>query len=144
MDATKFNEKALSNYPVAFYFSAVKAFEERIRAAECGQERFQRMRDEYSRLFKAFDEAYKRTQKSELTAKIAALDKERDGYAYVMQKVAEAWAAKLEDETLAVHGRRAADDAQQFELAFRYLVVVPSWLQRLPARVSGIPSVRSR
>lgn len=28
MDATKFNEKALSNYPVAYYFSAVKAFEE--------------------------------------------------------------------------------------------------------------------
>ena len=58
------------------------------------------MRDEYSRLFVAFEEAYKRTQKSELTAKIVALDKERDGYAYVMQKVAEAWAAKLEDETL--------------------------------------------
>ena len=79
----------------------MKAFEERIGAAECGLERFQRMRDEYSRLFVAFDEAYKRTQKSELTAKIVALDKERDGYAYVMQKVAEAWAAKLEDETLA-------------------------------------------
>ena len=101
MEAIKFDEKSLSRYSVAFYFSAVKAFEERIRAAECGQERFQRMRDEYSRLFVAFDEAYKRTQKSELTAKIAALDKERDGYAYVMQKVAEAWAAKLEDETLA-------------------------------------------
>lgn len=72
------------------------------------QERFQRMRDEYDRLFKAFDEAYKRTQKSELTAKIAALDKERDGYAYVMQKVAEAWASKLEDEALAAHGRRVA------------------------------------
>ncbi len=108
MEAIKFDEKSLSRYPVAFYFSAVKAFEERIRAAECGQERFQRMRDEYSRLFVAFDEAYKRTQKSELTAKIAALDKERDGYAYVMQKVAEAWAAKLEDEALAAHGRRVA------------------------------------
>ena len=108
MDAIKFSDKALSVFPMAFYFSAVKAFEERIRAAECGQERFQRMRDEYSRLFVAFDEAYKRTQKSELTAKIAALDKERDGYAYVMQKVAEAWAAKIEDETLAAHGRRVA------------------------------------
>ncbi|MBQ6068237.1 MAG: GNAT family N-acetyltransferase [Bacteroidales bacterium] len=31
------------------------------------------MRDEYDRLFKAFDEAYKRTQKSELTAKVVAL-----------------------------------------------------------------------
>jgi len=66
------------------------------------------MRDEYGDLFRRFDEAYKRTQKSELTAKTTALDKERDGYAYVMQKVAEVWAAKLEDETLAAHGRRVA------------------------------------
>lgn len=50
MDATKFNEKALSNYPVAFYFSAVKSFEERIGVAECGMDRFREMRDEYDRL----------------------------------------------------------------------------------------------
>ena len=93
---------------MAYYFSAVKSFEERIGAAECGLDRFREMRDEYSRLFKAFDEAYKRTQKSELTEKIAALDKERDGYAYVMQKVAELWEKKLEDESLAVHGRRVS------------------------------------
>ena len=67
MDATKFNEKDLSNYPVAYYFSAVQAFDKRILAAECGLDRFVQMRDEYDRLFKAFDEAYKRTQKSELT-----------------------------------------------------------------------------
>ncbi len=108
MEAIKFDERSLSRYPVAFYFSATKAFEERIRAAECGLERFQRMRDEYGDLFRRFDEAYKRTQKSELTAKITALDKERNGYAYVMQKVAEVWAAKLEDEALAAHGRRVA------------------------------------
>jgi len=36
------------------------------------------------------------------------LDKERDGYAYVIQKVAEAWAAKIEDESLAVHGVRVS------------------------------------
>ena len=108
MEAIKFDEKSLSRFPVAFYFSAVKAFDKRIMAAECGMDRFREMRDEYDRLFKAFDEAYKRTQKSELTAKIAALDKERDGYAYVMQKVAEAWAAKLEDESLSVHGVRVS------------------------------------
>lgn len=52
MDATKVNEKALSNYPVAFYFSfsAVKSFEERIGAAECALDRFREMRDEYDRL----------------------------------------------------------------------------------------------
>lgn len=84
MDAIKFSDKALSVFPMAYYFSAVEAFRKRIGAAECALERFLRMREEYERLFKAFDEAYKRTQKSELTEKIAALDKERDGYAYVM------------------------------------------------------------
>jgi len=108
MEAIKFDEKSLSRFPVAYYFSAVEAFDKRIMVAECALDRFREMRDEYDRLFKAFDEAYKRTQKSELTAKIAALDKERDGYAYVIQKVAEAWAAKIEDESLAVHGVRVA------------------------------------
>ena len=108
MDATKFNEKALSNYPVAYYFSAVKSFEERIGAAECGLDRFREMREKYDRLFKAFDEAYKRTNKSELTAKIAALDKVRDGYAYVVENVAELWEKKLTDESLAAHGGRVA------------------------------------
>lgn len=108
MEAIKFDEKSLSRFPVAFYFSAVEAFDKRIMVAECALDRFREMRDEYDRLFKAFDEAYKRTQKSELTAKIAALDKERDGYAYVIQKVAEAWAAKIEDESLAVHGVRVS------------------------------------
>ena len=40
MDAIKFSDKALSVFPMAYYFSAVEAFEKRIAAAECGQERF--------------------------------------------------------------------------------------------------------
>lgn len=108
MDATKFNEKALSNFPVAYYFSAVQAFDKRILAAECGLDRFMRMRDEYDQLFKAFDEAYKRTQKSELSDKIRLLDAERDSYAYVVQRVAELWGEKLLDESLAAHGKRVA------------------------------------
>lgn len=106
MDATKFNEKALSNFPVAYYFSAVQAFEKRIGAAECGLDRFRDMRDKYVVLFKAFDEAYKRTQKSELTEKIRLLDAERDAYAYVIQHVAELWGEKLLDDSLAAHGKR--------------------------------------
>ncbi|MBP3741159.1 MAG: hypothetical protein J6I41_08590 [Bacteroidales bacterium] len=106
MDATKFIEKALSNYPVAFYFSAVQSFEKRIMAADCRLDRFREMRDKYDVLFKAFDEAYKRTNKSELTEKIRLLDAERDGYAYVIQKVADLWAEKLEDTSLAEHGKR--------------------------------------
>lgn len=35
MVAIIFDEKSLSRFPVAFYFSAVKSFEERIGAAEC-------------------------------------------------------------------------------------------------------------
>ena len=35
MDAIKLSDKALSVFPMAYYFSAVKAFEERIRAAVC-------------------------------------------------------------------------------------------------------------
>ena len=108
MDAIKFSEKALSVFPMAYYFSAVEAFDKRIMAADCGLDRFREMRDKYDRLFKAFDEAYKRTNRSELTAKIAALDKERDGYAYVVENVAELWEKKLADESLAAHGGRVA------------------------------------
>ena len=34
MDAIKFSDKALIVFPMVFYFSAVKSFVERIRAAE--------------------------------------------------------------------------------------------------------------
>ena len=34
MEAIKFDEKSLSRFPVAFYFSAVEAFDKRIMAAE--------------------------------------------------------------------------------------------------------------
>ena len=115
MDAIKFTEKALSNYPMAFYFSATEAFLKRIAAAECGLERFARMRQDYERLFKAFDEAYKRTQKSALTAQIRELDAERDGYAYAVQNVAEIWERKLTDESLAAHGRRVAQVFRDYQ-----------------------------
>lgn len=106
MDVTKFNDRSLGKLPVAYYFSAVKSFEDRILAVECGLDRFVQMRDEYGRLFKAFDEAYKRSQKNSLTEKIRDLDAERDHYAYVVQNVAELWAGKLDDESLSAHGKR--------------------------------------
>ena len=123
MDATKFNEKALSNFPVAYYFSAVQAFEKRIMAVDCGLDRFREMRDKYEVLFKAFDEAYKRTQKSELTEKIRLLDAERDGYAYVVQRVAELWGEKLADETLAAHGKRVAQVFTDYKFRNREALV---------------------
>ncbi len=123
MDAIKFSDKALSVFPMAFYFSAVKSFEERIGAAECAMDRFREMRDEYDRLFKAFDEAYKRTQKSELTEIIRLLDAERDGYAYVIQRVAELWAEKLTDESLAAHGKRVAQVFADYKFRNREALV---------------------
>ena len=108
MEVTKFTERSLGKLPVAYYFSAAKAFQERIEAAECAQDRFREMRDEYGRLFKAFDEAYKRTQKNPLSDQIRDLDKERDGYAYVIENVAEMWAERLTDASLAAHGKRVA------------------------------------
>jgi len=56
MDAIKLSDKALSVFPMAFYFSAVEAFDKRIMVAECALDRFREMRDEYDWLFKAFDE----------------------------------------------------------------------------------------
>lgn len=108
MDTIKFSEKMLSNLPMAYFFSATQAFKERIAMAEFAQERFVKMRTEYYDLFAAFDEAYKRSQKSMLTAKIGDLDAVRDRYAYVIQNVAELWGEKLPDEDLATHGRRVA------------------------------------
>ena len=108
METVKFSDKALSVYPMAFYFSAVEAFLHRIEVVDYGVERFVGMRNEYVVLFKAFDKAYKRSQKSALTDQIRDLDQERDHYALVMQRVAELWGEKLDDESLAVHGRRVA------------------------------------
>ena len=50
MDAIKFSDKALSVFPMAYYFSAVEAFDKRIMAAECALDRFREMRDKYDRL----------------------------------------------------------------------------------------------
>lgn len=123
MENIKFNEKALSNLPMAYYYSAVEAFNKRIMPVDYAQERFRKMRDEYGLLFKAFDEAYKRTQKSMMTEKISVLDQERDHYAYVIQNVAELWEKKLDDETLTMHGRRVAQVFRDYAFRTREALV---------------------
>lgn len=52
----------------------------------------------------------KRTEEIRLENELwrRAVDEFRAAYAYVIQKVAEAWEAKIEDESLAVHGVRVA------------------------------------
>ena len=56
---TKFTEKSLHSYPMAFYYAAMKAMDDRTAAVETALERFLTMETEFHRLFTAFDVAYK-------------------------------------------------------------------------------------
>ena len=103
---TKFTEKALTGFPMAFYYSATQSFDGRIAEVESELPRLSTMRQEYHRLFVAFDTAYKNSQKSQMTEIIKKKDDERDNIAFVMERVAKLWAEKLDDDTLAIHGKR--------------------------------------
>ena len=103
---TKFNERSLHSFPLAFFYSALQAFDGRVGAVQTSLQRFITMRTELHRLFLVFDEAYKRSLKSQSTKTIADLDKIRDHLAYVIEKVANLWATKLDDDALNIHGRR--------------------------------------
>ena len=103
---TKFTEKALTGFPMAFFYSAAQSFDGRMVEVESALERLNTMRTEQHRLFLAFDTAYKNSLKSQLSDTIKKKDEERDNIAFVMERVAKLWAEKLDDETLAIHGRR--------------------------------------
>ena len=103
---TKFTEKSLHSYAMAFYYSAMQSFDARMVEVESALERLNTMRQEEHRLFLAFDTAYKNSLKSQLSDTIKKKDEERDNIAFVMERVAKLWAEKLDDETLAIHGRR--------------------------------------
>ena len=103
---TKFTEKALTGFPMAFFYSAAQSFDARMVEVESALERLNTMRTEQHRLFLAFDTAYKNSLKSQLSDTIKKKDDERDNIAFVMERVAKLWAEKLDDETLAIHGRR--------------------------------------
>lgn len=103
---TKFTEKALTGFPMAFYYSASQSFDGRIAEVESELPRLSTMRQEQHRLFVAFDTAYKQSLKSQTTDTIKKKDEERDNIAFVMERVAKLWAEKLDDETLAIHGKR--------------------------------------
>ena len=112
---TKFNEKSLHSFPIAFFYSALQSFDARIAAVETSLQRFISMRTELHRLFLAFDEAYKQSLKNLSTKTIGDLDKIRDNLAYVMEKVANLWASKLEDDALNIHGRRVGQVFKDFK-----------------------------
>lgn len=102
----KFTEKSLHSYPLAYFYAAMQSFEGRIAAVASELTKLNTMRQEYHRLFEAFDSAYKNSLKSQLTDIIKKKDKERDNIVFVMERVAKLWAKKLDDETLSIHGRR--------------------------------------
>ena len=54
---TKFNEKSLTGYPMAFYFTAMQSFDGRMAEVESELTRLNTMRQEEHRLFLAFDTA---------------------------------------------------------------------------------------
>ena len=112
---TKFNEKSLHSFPLAFYYSAMQAFDTRIGAVSTSLARFLEMRAEAHRLFLVFDEAYKQSLKSQSTKTIGDLDKVRDKIAFVIERVAKLWEEKLDfDDTLNIHGRRVAQAFKDF------------------------------
>ena len=112
---TKFNEKSLSHFALAFFYAAMQAFDSRMAEVESALARLVTMRTEQHRLFTAFDDAYKRSLKSQSTKTIGDLDKVRDHLAYVIEKVANLWASKLDDDALNIHGRRVSQVFKDFD-----------------------------
>ena len=112
---TKFTDKAMTRFPMAFYYAAMKAMDDRTAAVETTLERFLTMETEFHRLFTAFDVAYKNSMKSHLSDAIKQKDDERDHIAYVMERVAKLWGEKLDDQSLAIHGMRVAQAFKDFD-----------------------------
>ena len=112
---TKFNEKSLHSFALAIFYSAMQAFDGRMAEVESALTRLVTMRTEQHRLFTAFDDAYKRSLKSQTTKTIGDLDKVRDHLAYVIEKVANLWASKLDDDALNIHGRRVSQVFKDFD-----------------------------
>ena len=54
---TKFTDKSLHSFPMAFYYAAMKAMDDRTAAVETTLEQFLTMETEFHKLFTAFDVA---------------------------------------------------------------------------------------
>ena len=61
---TKFTEKSVSHFPLAYYFSAMQAFDTRIGAVVSSLERLNQLRAQQHQLFTNFDSAYQQSRKS--------------------------------------------------------------------------------
>ena len=103
---TKFTDKSTTHMPLAFFFSAMEAFDTRMASVTLSHERFTTLKANQHSLYTAFDASYQRSQVSHLTKNITDLDKRRDHVGDVMMRVANLWATKLDDDELNIHGRR--------------------------------------
>ena len=97
----------------------MQAFDSRMAEVETALARLVTMHTEQHRLFTAFDDAYKRSLKSQLTEEIARLDTERDHCAAVVKETAKLWATHFKDvdEKLAVRGRRVLQPFIDFDFS---------------------------
>ena len=111
----KFIDKTVKAFALAFFYSVMQSFDERIGAIETSLERLQTLRTQFHQLFLAFDAAYRQSLKSQLTEVVKNLDKLRDSYAWVMEHVAILWDNKLEENELSVHGRRVLQVFRDFK-----------------------------
>ena len=121
----KFNDKALTGMATAFFYSTVKAFIGRTAELQLSQERYPIMRAELLRLWGIFDDAYKRTLKSQLTNSVEKLDEQRDHFGTAILSVARIWAEQFKDvdETLAIRGRRVWQVFKDFNFRTREALV---------------------
>ena len=103
---TKFNDKSTVHFPLAYFYSAMQAFGMRIGVIESPLERLNQQRTQLQQLFTTFDNAYQQSRKSMTTKNVGDLDKVRDNYGWVMERVAALWAEKLDEDDLNIHGRR--------------------------------------
>ena len=111
----KFIEKSTHNFALAFFYSVMQSFDQRIGAIETQLERLQSLREELHQRFGLFDQAYKQSLKSQLTKTVHDLDVERDEYAYVMEQTAKLWATKLSADALNIHGRRVVQVFKDYD-----------------------------
>ena len=101
------------------FYAALRAFRARMAEVETTLQKFHTLLGELNTLWTAFDEAYKRSTKSQLTEEIARLDTERDHCAAVVKETAKLWATHFKDvdETLAIRGRRVLQPFIDFDFS---------------------------
>ena len=108
MGKTKIYKESWARTPNAFFIGAMRTTDQRNAEVETANQQWIAARSAFHTAFTTLDEAYKRSLKSQTTKTIGDLDKVRDHLAYVIEKVANLWASKLDDDALNIHGRRVS------------------------------------